>query len=39
MRISGNEHSLVILRQIKWFQKKKILTRKSLNKQKPKGMV
>ena len=28
MRISGNETSSVILRQTKWFQKLKMLTRK-----------
>ena len=41
MRISGNEPSSVILRKIhvKWFQRKKMLTRKCQNKLKPKGMV
>ena len=39
MRISGNEPSSVILSQIKWFQKLKIISRKCLNKLKPKGMV
>ena len=39
MRISGNEPSSVILSQTKWFQKLKKVTRKSLNKVKPKGMV
>ena len=36
LRISGNEPSSVILSQIKWFQKKKTLTRKCQNKLKPK---
>ena len=35
MRISGNEHSLVILSQIKWLQKlKMIVARKYQNKLK-----
>ena len=39
MRISGDEHSSVILSQTKWIQKLIMIARKYQKKLKPKGMV
>ena len=39
MRISGNEHSSVILSQTNWFKKLKMMVQKFQNKLKPKGIV